>query len=73
MAFVWMAAEEMLGLDGSHPNAEALFWTENAPNQWLCCNFREMGVHPTHCTLRVSGLGFNWKSWVAEGSLDGEK
>jgi hypothetical protein len=37
-------------------------------HQWVCWDFREMRVRPTHYTIR----GLLLKSWVVEGSLDGE-
>jgi hypothetical protein len=48
-------------------NQGSEFVSENAPNQWVCWDFRESRVRPTHYTLETSGL----KSWVLEGSLDG--
>jgi hypothetical protein len=36
-------------------------------NQWLCWDFGEMRVWPTHYTLRAEHL----KSWVVEASADG--
>jgi hypothetical protein len=44
------------------------YWSEDFPGQWVCWDFREMRVRPTHCT--VSAFGLN--SWVLEGSVDGE-
>jgi hypothetical protein len=46
---------------------ESKFWSNNEPDQWVCWDFREMLVKPTHYTIRASCL----KSWVIEGSLDG--
>jgi hypothetical protein len=44
------------------------FCTKNEPGQWFCCDFHEMRVRPTHYTIRIVQI----KSWVVEGSLDGE-
>jgi hypothetical protein len=38
------------------------------PGQWVCWDFREMRVRPTHYTIKTLCL----KSWVVEGSLDGK-
>jgi hypothetical protein len=38
------------------------------PGQWICWDFREMRVRPTHYTIEAIWL----KSWVVEGSLDGK-
>jgi hypothetical protein len=43
------------------------FWSKNEPCQWICWDFGEMRVRPTHYTLSTRFL----KSWVVEGSLDG--
>jgi hypothetical protein len=43
------------------------FWSKDEPGQWVCWDFREMRVRPTHYTIRADCL----KSWVVEGSLDG--
>jgi hypothetical protein len=34
---------------------------------WICWDFREMRICPTHYAIRADYL----KSWVVEGSLDG--
>jgi hypothetical protein len=44
------------------------FFSKNEPGQWICWDFHELHVTPTHYTLVAAGL----KSWVIEGSLDGE-
>jgi hypothetical protein len=43
------------------------FKSKDAPGQWLCWDFRDMRVRPTHYTIKAWYL----KSWVLEGSLDG--
>jgi hypothetical protein len=47
---------------------DSCFQSKNEPDQWVCWDFHEMRVRPTHYTIRTFGL----KSWVVEGSLDGE-
>jgi hypothetical protein len=55
--------------------APSLFHSANEPNQWICYDFRDMSVIPTHYSIgsnqdgRVNG--HNLKSWVVEGSGDG--
>jgi hypothetical protein len=47
---------------------DSRFFSENEPHQWICWDFREMRVRPTNYTVQSFWL----KSWVVEGSLDGE-
>jgi hypothetical protein len=42
------------------------FWSKDDPGQWLCWDFHEMCVRPTHYTIESASL----KSWVVESSLD---
>jgi hypothetical protein len=44
------------------------FLSNNAPGQWICWDFHERRVRPTHYTIRTGYL----KSWVVATSLDGE-
>jgi hypothetical protein len=48
--------------------SDSWFYSANAPGQWICCDFREMLVRPTHYTIKSQYL----KSWTVESSLDGE-
>jgi hypothetical protein len=50
---------------------EVFFWSRDEPDQWICWDFHEMRVRPTHYSIR-SGRWANLKSWVVVGSLDGE-
>jgi hypothetical protein len=43
------------------------FCSKKEPGQWVCWDFHEMRVRPTHYTIKAEWL----KSWVVEGSLDG--
>jgi hypothetical protein len=43
------------------------FCSTDEPVQWVCWDFLEMRVCPTHYTIGA----FRLKSWVLEGSLDG--
>jgi hypothetical protein len=47
---------------------DSTFSSEDEPDQWICWDFHEMRVRPTHYTIQALYL----KSWVVEGSLDGE-
>jgi hypothetical protein len=47
---------------------EGIFISQKEPDQWVCWDFGEMRVCPTHYTIRAGYL----KSWVFEGSVDGE-
>jgi hypothetical protein len=48
------------------PTSNSSFMSKNEPGQWICWNFHEMRLRPTHYTIKCYGL----KSWVVEGSLD---
>jgi hypothetical protein len=51
-----------------NPASNQWYSSLNAPDQWVCWDFREMRVTPTHYTIK----SFKLKSWVLEGSMDGE-
>jgi hypothetical protein len=42
-------------------------WSNDAPNEWVCWNFGNLRVRPTHYTIYSCWLS----SWLLEGSLDG--
>jgi hypothetical protein len=46
--------------------SDSFFCSKNEPGQWICWDFHEMRVRPTHYTIKTWKL----KSWVAGGSLD---
>jgi hypothetical protein len=46
--------------DGSH------FFSQDEPGQWICWDFHELRVRPTHYAIKCCEL----KSWVVESSLD---
>jgi hypothetical protein len=48
-------------------NSMSRFSSKGYPGQWICWDFHEMCVQPTHYTLYACSL----KSWVVEGSNDG--
>jgi hypothetical protein len=44
-------------------------------NNWMCYNFKERRIVPTHYTIRTHGYdpgGSHLKSWLVETSVDGE-
>jgi hypothetical protein len=47
--------------------SDSRFCSQREPGQWICWDFLEMRVRPTHYTIWAYGL----KSWVVESSLDG--
>jgi hypothetical protein len=44
------------------------FCSKDEPGQWVCWDFHEMRVRPTHYTMD----GYWMKSWIFEGSVDGQ-
>jgi hypothetical protein len=48
--------------------SDSFFASAKGRDQWVCWDFREMRVRPTHYTVKAWLL----KSWIVEGSLDGE-
>jgi hypothetical protein len=56
--------------------SNSYFQTTNAPNSWLCYDFKNVALRPTHYAVRSyfgGGPGTNHpKSWVVEGSRDGK-
>jgi hypothetical protein len=41
-------------------------------NNWLCYDFKERRIVPTHYTIRTNDDDFHLKSWLVETSADGE-
>jgi hypothetical protein len=52
----------------AHLTSESEFRSRSESGQWICWDFHEMRVRPTHYTIKCWKL----KSWVVESSLDGE-
>jgi hypothetical protein len=61
------AVRHLAELDLSDPWSFVCFDSESEPGQWVCWDFKEMRVRPTHYTIMSVCL----KSWVVESSLDG--
>jgi hypothetical protein len=49
------------------------FQTANAPNSWLCYDFKGMAVEVTHYSIRTrpDGDSHHPRNWTVEGSVDG--
>jgi hypothetical protein len=44
-------------------------------NNWVCYDFKERRIAPTHYTIRTNGAGSGkqrLKSWIVETSVDGQ-
>jgi hypothetical protein len=52
----------------ANPTSDSYFCSKDEPGQWICWDFHEMRVLPTHYTITCRFL----MSWVIESSLDGE-
>jgi hypothetical protein len=48
--------------------SDSSFESKNAAGQWVCWDFGEMRVRPTHYTITTRLV----KSWVVEGSIESE-
>jgi hypothetical protein len=48
------------------------FHSKHKPGQWICWDFHALRVRLTHYAIRYYVTAFDLKSWVVEGSLDGE-
>jgi hypothetical protein len=46
------------------------FQSTNAPNQWLCYDFKNRKVQPTHYSISAHTSSYYLRSWIFEGSLD---
>jgi uncharacterized coiled-coil protein SlyX len=49
--------------------SDSEFFSLGQPRQWICWDFREMRLRPTHYTIK----SYQLKSWVVESSLDAEE
>jgi hypothetical protein len=54
-----------------HLLSTSYFMSQNQPNQWLCYDFKNRKVRPTHYSIHAHSNGYNLRSWIFEGSLDG--
>jgi hypothetical protein len=75
IGIITIAAKSVLGHDPRNAvrnvadiTSDSQFLSGSEPDQWICWDFHESRVRPTHYTIRSGGL----RSWVVESSLDGE-
>jgi hypothetical protein len=55
----------------AEPFTERVFCSTDAPNQWICYDFGDRRVVPTHYAI-VSGESDSPRSWILEGSPGGD-
>jgi hypothetical protein len=68
----WNPAKNVLDLQ----NRDSCFQSENKANGWICIDFKDMRVIPTHYSILSYTVGpgyYNPKSWCFEVSDDGNK
>jgi hypothetical protein len=46
------------------------FHSQNEPNQWLCYDFKNRKIRPTHYSIHAYSNHY-LRSWIFEGSIDG--
>jgi hypothetical protein len=49
----------------------SFFHSLNNPNQWLCYDFKDRKVRPTHYSIHAQSSNHYLRSWIFEGSIDG--
>jgi hypothetical protein len=47
------------------------FQSLNQPNQWLCYDFKNRKIRPTHYSIHANSSNHWLRSWIFEGSIDG--
>jgi hypothetical protein len=72
------AAKNAADLETDSQFCSAYCMNEDIPhtrNNWICYDFKERRIVPTHYTIRTNEYGPRWwhlKSWLVETSKDGE-
>jgi hypothetical protein len=70
------AAKNAADLETDSFFQSAYRWEEDSPhtrNNWICYDFKERRIVPTHYTIRTyGGPGWHLKSWLVETSVDGD-
>jgi hypothetical protein len=61
-------SDKFAPMNAADLSTSTYFDSDHEAGQWICWDFRDMWIRPTHYTIRTYCL----KSWVVEGSLDGE-
>jgi hypothetical protein len=49
------------------------FQSRNEPNQWLCYDFKNRKIRPTHYSIHAHSSNWYLRSWIFEGSMDGSR
>jgi hypothetical protein len=62
-----VCSDELAGANLADLTSLNIFLSENKPGQWICWDFREMRICPTHYAVTVQFL----KSCLVESSMDG--
>jgi hypothetical protein len=67
-------------VDGSHPakcavdlKSDNYYESEDKPDQWICFNFKDRRVRPSHYSIHAHSSNWWLRSWVLEGSEDNSK
>jgi hypothetical protein len=50
----------------------SLFHSQNEPNQWLCYDFKNRKIRPTHYSIHAHS-SHCLRSWIFEGSIDSSR
>jgi hypothetical protein len=53
--------------------SDSYFHSLNQPNQWLCSDFKNRIVRPTHYSIGAHCNDLYQRSWIFEGSMDGSR
>jgi hypothetical protein len=51
--------------------SNSYFESQNESNQWLCYDFKDRKVRPTHYSIHAHSNNWWLRSWIFEGSMDG--
>jgi hypothetical protein len=65
---VWSNDPKLAVRNVADLTSKSHFFSKDEPGQWVCWDFHEIRVRPTHYTIRTALL----KSWVVESSLEGK-
>jgi hypothetical protein len=63
----WANSPAYLAKNAADFTYDWYFKSDDEPGQWICWDFGEMRIRPTHYTMKAVYP----KSWIVEGSLDG--
>jgi hypothetical protein len=63
----WADCPDYLAKNAADFTYDWFFYSRDAPGQWICWDFGERRIRPTHYTMKAESP----KSWIVEGSVDG--